>query len=59
MDFLQQKKSFKKDNVQLQTLCDYSHLLSVALNKKTISVTQLENLKTWRKDPSNWIPKKY
>ena len=51
------EEAFKKDNVKLQTLCDYSHLLSAALNKKTISENQLEDLKTWRNNPSNWTPK--
>ena len=51
------EEAFKKDNVKLQTLCDYSYLLSAALNKKTISENQLEDLKTWRNNPSNWIPK--
>ena len=51
------EEAFKKDNVKLQTLCDYSYLLTAALNKKTISENQLEDLKTWRNNPSNWIPK--
>ena len=50
------EEAFKKDNVKLQTLCDYSYLLSAALNKKTISENQLEDLKTWRNNPSNWTP---
>ena len=51
------EEAFKKDNVKLLTLCDYSYLLSAALNKKTISENQLEDLKTWRNNPSNWSPK--
>ena len=51
------EEAFKKDNVKLQTLCDYSYLLSAALNKRTISENQLEDLKTWRNNPSNWTPK--
>ena len=51
------EEAFKKDNVKLQTLCDYSYLLTAALNKKTISENQLEDLKTWRNNPSNWTPK--
>lgn len=51
------EEAFKKNNVKLQTLCDYSYLLSAALNKKTISENQLEDLKTWRNNPSNWTPK--
>ena len=51
------EEAFKKNNVKLQTLCDYSYLLSAALNKRTISENQLEDLKTWRNNPSNWTPK--
>ena len=50
------EEAFKKDNVKLQTLCDYSYLLSAALNKKTITEKQLKDLKTWRNNPSNWTP---
>ena len=50
------EEAFKKDNVKLQTLCAYSYLLSAALNKKSISENQLEDLKTWRNNPSNWTP---
>ena len=50
------EEAFKKNNVKLQTLCDYSYLLSAALNKKTITEKQLKDLKTWRNNPSNWTP---
>jgi len=50
-------EEFRKAKIKLQTLCDYQHLLSEALNIGTISEMQLESLKTWREDPSAWSPK--
>ena len=51
------EEAFKQENVALQTLCDYPHLLTVALEQNKISSQQLENLKTWRKDPAQWSAK--
>lgn len=50
-------QAFKEANIKLQTLCDYQHLLSVALSKDKISTNQSENLNSWRQDPANWQPK--
>ena len=50
-------EAFEQENVALQTLCDYPHLLTVALEQNKISSQQLENLKTWRKDPAQWSAK--
>ena len=52
-------EEFRKAKIKLQTLCDYQHLLSEALNIGTISEMQLESLKTWREDPSAWSPKNH
>jgi len=49
--------AFEQENVSLQTLCDYRQLLFVALDQNKISTQQLENLKTWRKDPAQWNAK--
>ena len=51
------EEEFRKAKIKLQTLCDYQHLLSEAINIGTISEMQLESLKTWREDPSAWSPK--
>ena len=51
------EEEFIKAKIKLQTLCDYRHLLSEALNIGIISEMQLESLKTWREDPSAWSPK--
>ena len=45
---------FEKENIKLKTLSDYQHLLDEALLSGKISTEQQENLKLWRKDPSNW-----
>jgi orotate phosphoribosyltransferase len=50
-------KNFEDANVPLVSLCDYSHLIEYALKEKQISEEQVESLKAWRIDPSNW--KKY
>jgi orotate phosphoribosyltransferase len=48
--------AFKNADVQLQTLCDYQHLLIVALGQGEISEKQAEDLQVWRKNPSKWSP---
>ena len=45
---------FERENIKLKTLSDYKHLLDEALQSGKISTEQAENLKLWRKDPSNW-----
>ena len=45
---------FERENIKLETLSDYKHLLDEALLSGKISTEQAENLKLWRKDPSNW-----
>jgi orotate phosphoribosyltransferase len=50
-------KNFEDANVPPVSLCDYTHLIEYALKEKQISEEQVESLKAWRIDPSNW--KKY
>lgn len=47
-------ENFEKDNVQLNTLSDYNHLLDLVLENNSISKKELETLKDWRTNPSNW-----
>ncbi|MDG1023885.1 MAG: orotate phosphoribosyltransferase [Flavobacteriaceae bacterium] len=54
--FEKAEQAFNQAQIELQTLCDYEHLLAVALKTNKISEVQSENLKTWRKDPANWSP---
>lgn len=49
-------EAFKKANVQLLTLSNYSAMLEAALEINYIKGSDLETLKQWRKDPANWTP---
>lgn len=49
-------EAFKKVNVELLTLSNYSAMLEAALEINYIKDTDLEALKQWRKDPANWTP---
>lgn len=48
------EQQFKKAQVPLVCLSDYSHLIDYALASKSISEAQLTQLKAWRYDPANW-----
>ena len=54
--FPQAALAFEEADVKLQTLCDYSQLLNVALSQNKITETESQNLSEWRKDPVNWTP---
>jgi orotate phosphoribosyltransferase len=47
-------ENFKKANVDLYTLSDYEHLLSLATSKKYITEEEQQALQDWRLDPSSW-----
>lgn len=48
------QSNFYNANVSLVSLCDFSHLLTVALETGSITPEQLVSLKAWRFDPTNW-----
>ena len=48
------KESFKKANIELHTLADYSHLLDLAVAKNYITENELATLKDWQVSPSTW-----
>jgi orotate phosphoribosyltransferase len=48
-------RNFYEANTSLIALSDYSYLLKTALEKRYITEEQLESLKAWRLDPSNWM----
>lgn len=52
--FSEADQNFKQHNVNLLTLCDYNILLEQALESGYIRSDQIELLKKWRLDPSNW-----
>ena len=47
-------ENFKNADVKLTTLSDYDHLLEQSLDSKYISEKELETLKNWRENPSEW-----
>jgi orotate phosphoribosyltransferase len=47
-------ENFKKDNVNLTTLSNYSHMLEQAVDSKYITDKELDTLQKWREDPGNW-----
>jgi len=48
--------NFEKANIALYTLSDYEHLLEQSLDSNYISEKELDTLKNWRTNPSNWKP---
>lgn len=48
------EENFRKANVQLTTLCDYSSLIQQALKDNIVAESELGQLEAWRKDPANW-----
>lgn len=47
-------QNFKEEDITLNTLSDYTHLLEQASDSNYISGEQKETLGNWRKDPSIW-----
>jgi orotate phosphoribosyltransferase len=52
--FAMAEENFKKQNIELVVLSDYTHLLENAVKNGTIKETELELLTNWRKAPSEW-----
>lgn len=53
-DFQVSRDSFEESGVRLNTLSDYHHLLELAEEQGSILPDQLDLLREWRVDPSNW-----
>ncbi len=51
-------EAFRKANVRLVTLSNYSSMLEAALRTNYIKESDVETLRNWRKDPANWTPGK-
>lgn len=47
-------QNFAEKQVPLLTLSDYTHLLSVAVEKNSISETDKTSLSAWRQSPDTW-----
>ncbi len=52
--FKTSEDNFKKNDVTLNTLSNYSNLLEQALETKYISKDELQVLSNWNKNPSKW-----
>ena len=48
------KDNFKKANIDVYTLSDYSTLLAKAIEKKYVNEKEMESLVEWSKSPSTW-----
>jgi orotate phosphoribosyltransferase len=53
-EFKKASDEFKSENCTLNTLCSYSVLIDTALRIGYIGDTEVETLKKWRIDPSEW-----
>jgi orotate phosphoribosyltransferase len=52
--FKEATENFKKSGCMVKTLCDYNVLIEEALHRKFISEKDVESLKQWRDNPSQW-----
>ncbi|WP_449539953.1 orotate phosphoribosyltransferase [Ferdinandcohnia sp. Marseille-Q9671] len=52
------EESFKKANITAHTITDYSTLLDVALEKKVVTESDIDSLKSWRQNPAEWLTTK-
>lgn len=48
------RENFKEANVKLHTLSNYDYLLEQSLDNNYITEKELETLKQWRENPSDW-----
>ncbi|MDA9356880.1 orotate phosphoribosyltransferase [Flavobacteriaceae bacterium] len=46
--------NFKNENIKLETLSNYKTLIDCALNNNYINSSEMEQLKSWNINPSNW-----
>jgi orotate phosphoribosyltransferase len=47
-------RTFATEGIKTRSLTDYSTLISLAVEKGSISAAQHETLVKWREDPANW-----
>ena len=48
-------RAFDREQVKTVSLTDYSTLISLAVERKSISDSQRQTLVKWREDPANWV----
>jgi len=47
-------ENFKNEKLKLETLSNYKTLVDCALKNNYINSSELEELKSWNKNPSKW-----
>lgn len=52
--FKESEKNFQDMNCEQVSLCDYNTLIQEALKNQYINQSDIELLKSWKEDPSNW-----
>lgn len=52
--FPEAEENFAKSAVELDTLTDYSTMIDLAVKEGYVDKDELETLRQWRLDPSNW-----
>jgi len=53
-EFSKAEKAFAEEKCNLKTLCNYSVLVETAVKTGYVTEADIETLKKWRIDPSNW-----
>ena len=55
--FEETRKRFEEHQIEYFSLSDYNHLIDQAYQTNYLAQSDLELLRSWRKDPENWIKK--
>ena len=50
------KENIKNADLDVHTLSNYDYLIDTAQRTSYIKESEVELLKSWRKDPAKWIP---
>ncbi|SHI33741.1 orotate phosphoribosyltransferase [Mesonia phycicola] len=50
------QENFEKENIDINVLSNYEHLVEQALETSYLNKKEAETLRRWRLDPANWSP---
>lgn len=50
-------KRLREENIDMEAISNYTVMLEAAAEMDYIHPDEVDTLKEWRKDPSNWVPK--
>ena len=50
------QENFEKENIDINVLSNYEHLIEQALETSYLNKKEAETLRRWRLDPANWSP---